>query len=184
LGNEDLILGKALDDRMGCYVLLELARILKKTTLDIYFVFTVQEEVGLYGAKTSLHGIDPDWAIVVDATGADDSRKHLHDATKHVGRGPCITIKDADVISNVCISDWLKQMAKKKKIPVQLEVTDLGSTDALSISVSKGGIPTTSVGVAVRNLHTTAGVASKKDIFHLIMLLEALLRDHPKKCAV
>jgi len=184
LGNKDLILGKALDDRAGCYILLELAKRLKKSDTDIYFVFTVQEEVGLYGSKTSVHGLEPDWAVVVDATPADDAKEHAHEITKVVGKGPCVTIKDADMISNVCVSDWLKSIARKKKIPLQLEVNDIGSTDALSISISKGGIPTSVVGPAVRNLHTTAGVASLKDIENIIKLLEELLKKHPKKCIV
>jgi len=184
LGNKDVILGKALDDRAGCYVLIELAKRLKKSDTDIYFVFTVQEEVGLYGSKTSLHGIEPDWAVVVDVTASDDAKEHAHEITKIVGNGPCITIKDADMISNVCISDWLKQIAKKKKIPVQLEVSDIGTTDALSISIAKGGIPTSVIGPAVRNLHTTASVASLKDIENIVKLLEELLKKHPKKCIV
>jgi len=184
LGNKDIILGKALDDRSGCYVLIELAKRLKKADTDIYFVFTVQEEVGLYGSKTSLHGIDPDWAVVVDVTASDDANEDMQEITKTVGNGPCITIKDADMISNVCISDWLKQIAKKKKIPVQLEVSDIGTTDALSISIAKGGIPTSVIGPAVRNLHTTASVASLKDIENIVKLLEELLKKHPKKCMV
>jgi endoglucanase len=184
LGNKDIILGKALDDRVGCCILIELAKRLKKTSLDVYFVFTVQEEVGLYGAKTSLYNLDPDWAVVVDVTGADDSKDHVHEVTKEVGKGPCITVKDADMISNVCIDEWLKEVAKKNKIPIQLEVSDIGTTDALSISISKGGIPTAVVGVAVRNLHTTAGVASVRDIEQTIKLLEELIKNHPQKCIV
>ncbi len=184
LGNKDFILGKALDDRVGCYILIELAKRLKKTSSDVYFVFTVQEEVGLYGAKTSLYNLNPDWAVVVDVTNADDAREHPHEATKVVGGGPCITVKDADMISNVCIDEWLKEIAAKEKIKIQLEVSDIGTTDALSISVSKGGIPTAVVGPAVRNLHTTAGVASLKDIEQTIRLLAELIKNHPQKCIV
>jgi len=184
LGKNELIVGKALDDRIGCYILIELAKKLKSAKDDVYFVFTVQEEVGLYGAKTSLYNINPDWAVAVDVTNADDSKTHFHEITKEIGLGPCITIKDSEMISNVCIDDWLKEIARKKKIPIQLDVSDIGTTDALSISISKGGIPTAVVGVAVRNLHTTSGVASLKDIENAIKLLTELIKNHPKKCLV
>jgi endoglucanase len=184
LGNKNMICGKALDDRVGCCILVELAKRLKKSKDDIYFVFTVQEEIGLYGSKTSIEAINPSWAIVVDVTNADDSHEHTHEVTKEVGLGPCVTVKDADMIANVCIDGWLKDIAKKNKIPIQLEVSDIGTTDALSISISKGGIPTAVVGVAVRNLHTTSGVASLKDIENTIRLLTELIKNHPATCIV
>lgn len=184
LGSKDIIAGKAVDDRVGCYVLIELARILQKTKLDIYFVFTVQEEVGLYGSKTSLQNINPEWAVVVDVTSADDAKQHSHEITKQLGKGPCVTVKDSDMVANICIDDWLKDIARKNKIPIQLEVTDVGTTDALSISVSKGGIPTAVVGVAVRNLHTTFGMVSLSDIENCIKLTAELLKAHPQTCLV
>ena len=182
LGNKDIICGKALDDRIGCYILLELARKLQKTKGDIYYVFTVQEEIGLYGSKTSITSVDPDWAIAIDVTNADDSDEHEHLITKKVGKGPCLIIKDAEMISNLCVDDWLKKIAKKKKIKLQLDVGDVGTTDALSISVAKGGIPTAVVGVAVKNLHTGFGIASLSDVEKAIQVLEVLLKNPPKSC--
>tara|TARA_Y100000310_G_scaffold337876_1_gene426080 strand:+ start:374 stop:1390 length:1017 start_codon:yes stop_codon:yes gene_type:complete len=182
LGKKDIICGKALDDRIGCFILLELAKKLKQSKANVYFVFTVQEEIGLYGSKTSVHSIDPDWALAIDVTNADDSKEHTHEITKSVGDGPCVTVKDADMISNVCIDNWIKKIAKKKKIPIQLEVSDAGTTDALSISVAKGGIPTAVLGVAVKNLHTCMGIASMSDIKNAIKILTELLKNPPKVC--
>jgi tetrahedral aminopeptidase len=182
LGKKDIICGKALDDRIGCYILLELARKLQKGKGDIYYVFTVQEEIGLYGSKTSITSVDPDWAVAVDVTNADDSDEHEHLVTKKVGKGPCLIIKDAEMISNICIDDWLKKIAKKKKIKLQLDVGDVGTTDALSISVAKGGIPTAVVGVPVKNLHTGFGIASLDDVEKAIQVLEVLLKNPPKSC--
>ena len=176
------ITGKALDDRIGCYILLELARKLRKSRADVYYVFTVQEEIGLYGSQTSLYGISPDMAIVVDATTADDAKEQAHEITKHLGKGPVMTIKDEDIISNLCLDGHLRKLARRLKVPLQVEVNDEGTTDARSISVSKGGIPTTMVGVAIRNMHTTMGLASLKDIDWLIKLLEGFLRKPPLKC--
>ena len=176
-GNEKIISGKALDDRIGCYVLIELAKRLQKASCEIYYIFTVQEEIGLYGATTSIYNIDPDWAINVDATNANDA---LELPTKIIGKGPCITIKDSEMISNKCISDWLKDIARKNKIPAQLEVSNFGTTDALNISVSKGGIPSAVVSIPVRNLHTTFGIAHMDDIDNAVKLIESLLLNPPK----
>jgi len=181
LGSRDIISGKALDDRIGCYILLELAKRLKSLNQDIYYVFTTQEEVGLYGAKISAYRVEPDWAIAIDVTPANDFENK---STICIGKGPCITVKDANLIGNRCINNALKEIAKKKKIPYQLEVSESGTTDALSISLSKGGIPSTSVGVAVRNLHTTVGIASMTDIENTIKLLDGLLRNPPKTCLI
>ena len=179
LRNGKLIAGKALDDRIGCYALIELAKRLKKRASDIYYVFTVQEEIGLYGGETSVYGLDPDWAVAVDTTSTNDFGDQV---TRKIGNGPCLTIKDADMITNRCINDWLKEIAKKNKIPLQLDISDFGTTDALTISVAKGGIPCTVVGVAMRNIHTTVGLASMHDIQYLIQLLEELLKEPAKKC--
>ncbi len=181
LGSKKFVCGKALDDRVGCYILIELAKRLKKlkSDCDVYFVFSVQEEVGLYGAKTSIYNIRPDWAVGVDVTPAND---FTPEPTRVLGKGPTITVKDAQMLANPCIDAWLKELAKKKRIPYQLDVSETGTTDALSISIAKGGIPTTVVGVAVRNLHTPIGIAHMDDINNAIKLLESLLKNPPMIC--
>lgn len=177
LGSERIISGKALDDRLGCHVLIELARKLRKVKNDIYYVFTVQEEIGLYGAKISAYKINPDWAIVVDVTDENPESKKL-------GSGPCIMVKDAEMLGNRCINGWLEDIARKNRIPYQLEVSDAGTTDALSISLSREGAPTAVVGVPVRNMHTAGGIAHMDDVKNAIKLLEVLLRNPPKVCLV
>lgn len=180
LGNPAIVSGKALDDRIGCAILIELARRMKKvkTGLDVYYVFTVQEEMGLYGAKTSIYHIEPEWAVIVEAT---DSPDFLPSDTG-IGRGPSITVKDAEFISNKCLRESLIHCAKRRKIPYQLEVSDFGTTDALDISLSKGGIQSAVVSVSVRNLHTTVSIAHLRDIEQTVLLLEALLKNPPKLC--
>lgn len=176
-GSEKIISGKALDDRAGCYILIELAKRLEKANCEIFYIFTVQEEVGLYGATTSIYNINPDWAIIVDATNSND---YLDVPSKIIGHGPCLTVKDEEMITNKCIRDWLKDIAIKNKIPYQLEVSNFGTTDALNISISKGGIPSAVVGIPVRNLHTTFGIAHLDDIENAIKLIELLLQNPPK----
>ena len=179
IANGKVITGKALDDRIGCYILIELIKKLKNSQTELFFVFTVQEEVGLYGAKTSSYEISPDWAIALDVTDCDDRSKQ---GSKELGKGPTLTIKDAEMISNPCIDEWLLDIAKKKKMNIQPDVSDGGTTDALNISISKGGVPTAVVGVPVRNLHTTSGMAHLDDINNAIKLLESLLKKPPQLC--
>lgn len=181
LGSEDILFGKALDDRIGCFILIEAAKKLKRAKSDIFYVFTVQEEVGLYGSKTSAYQIEPDWAIAIDVTNADDMRA---EPTKKLGGGPCVTVKDSDMIANKCLNDWLFSVAKKKKINVQREVSDFGTTDAFSISISRGGVPSSVLGVPVRNLHSAIGVVHKKDITEAINLIVTLMKHPPRKCIV
>lgn len=181
LGSKKFVCGKALDDRIGCYIVIELAKRFKscKSKCDIYFVFSVQEELGLYGARTSIYNIKPDWAVSIDVTPANDFGD---EPTKFLGKGPTITVKDAQMLANPCIDSWLKDLADKNKVPYQLDVSEEGTTDALSISVAKGGIPTTVVGVAVRNLHTPIGIAHMDDVYNAIKLLEILLKNPPISC--
>ncbi|MEM5797615.1 MAG: M28 family peptidase [Candidatus Aenigmatarchaeota archaeon] len=181
IGNNEFICGKALDNRIGCYIQIELARLLKENKNEIFYVFTVQEEVGLYGARTSAYTIDPAWAIAIDTTAADDV---YSTPTRSLGGGPVITMKDASMLGNLCINNWLMEVAKKNNIPIQYGVSEYGVTDALTISLSRGGIPATSVGVPVRNIHTVVGVASVKDVQNTIKLLEILLRKAPSTCLV
>lgn len=177
LGDEKIISGKALDDRIGCAILVHLAKHIKSPPSDVYYVFTAQEEVGLYGAKTSMYKIDAGWGIVVDVTFATDYSK----SGIILGKGPAITIKDSELIANRFLVDSLMRLAKKNKIPYQPEVSEMGTTDALSISLSKGGIPATAVEVPVRNLHSTISIAHFDDVLNCIKLLTAFIKSPPSK---
>lgn len=182
LGSNNIVCGKAADDRVGCYILLELVKCAKKAPSDIYFVFTVQEEVGLYGARTSIYSLNPEWSLVVDVTQADDLGEDWHEGTRLLGEGPTLTIMDVELLSNPCLNDNIKAIAKKKNIHLQMEVTDKGTTDALEISLSKGGIPTTVIGVPVRNLHTGISIVHRKDIENTVKVIEELLKHPPNIC--
>lgn len=182
LCDDSMVYGRAADDRIGCYILVELAKRLKKIGLETFFVFTVQEEIGLYGARTSAYKIKPEWAIAVDITNAEDKGPKQH--SNMLGKGPCITLKDSGMITSRCINNWIEDIARQRKIPVQYDIGEKGTTDALSISLSREGVPATVVGVAARNLHTTIGMASIRDIENTVNLLEELLKNPPKVCIV
>jgi len=175
LGNKNMISGKALDDRLGCAILIRLAEAVKKPPCDIYYVFTSQEEIGMYGSKTSMWGLDAACGIAVDISFATD----YTDSGIILGKGPVITVKDSDLIANRKLVDSLIGLAKKRGIPYQLEVSDLGTTDALSLSISKGGLPATAVGVPIRNPHSTISIAHMKDVNNCIKLLKAFLMQPP-----
>ena len=175
LGNDKILSGKALDNRVGVYILIQLIKKIKKINLDSYFVFTVQEEVGLYGAKTSVYNINPEFGIAIDATNSADSETETI-----MGKGPVITVKDAEIIANRELNEYIRKLAKRYKIPLQLEVVDIGTTDATSIMFSKGGVPSTVVSVPVRNLHSNIGIVDFNDVQNAIKLLERLLKEPPK----
>ncbi len=176
LGHKNIIAGKALDDRIGCYILLEIMRKLK-TKNEVTFVFTVQEEVGLYGAKASFYNLKSDYAIAVDVTAHDDDGERML-----LGRGPYLTIKDAEMIGNKCLNESLERVAKKMKIKLQLEVSDVGTSDATSVFTAKGGIPSAVIGVAVANIHTALGVAHRGDVEETITVIGEFLKNPPIKC--
>jgi endoglucanase len=174
LGSNDIICGKALDDRTGCFILIELARRLKNARNEVYYVFTVQEEFGLYGARTSAFKIEPELGIAVDVTHANDV---FPEPTRVIGNGPIITIKDGELLANKGLNERLIAAAKKKGLPYQLAVIEIGTTDATSVSVSKGGVPSTVFGVPIRNIHTTISIAHKKDIENAVKILEGFVRE-------
>jgi len=182
LGNNKYISGKALDNRVGCYVLIKLAQKLKNSAKgNIYYVFTVQEEFGLYGAKTSAYQIDPDWAIAVDTTSAEDSEEPYYAV---LGGGPCLTMMDVELIANKCLNDHLLALGKKHNINIQKKIEIFGTTDATKLSLTKGGVPATVVSVALRNIHSTVTIGHVDDIKETIDLLYHLLRNPPKTCLV
>ena len=176
IGKGKIISGKALDDRIGCYIVIEAIKRTKKNKNEIYFVFTVQEEVGLYGAKTSSYSIEPDMALAIDVVDCDDM---LPNSAKTLGRGPTLTIKDEEMISNPCIDEQILTLAKVKKIPLQPDVSDSGTTDAINISLSKGGVPSAVLGVPVRGLHSSSSLAHLNDIDNAIKLLVEFLDNPP-----
>jgi len=166
----DNITGKAFDDRAGDVVLITaLERIagmsLKPTVMA---VFTVQEEVGLKGAKTSAFGLNPDVAVAIDTCiPGDHPGIKKTDSAVQVGQGPAITVMDAGgrgVITPPKVLEWLRETAKAKGIPYQMDVTEGGTTDATAISLTREGVPSGVISVASRYIHTPVEVLSLKDL--------------------
>lgn len=136
--NENVVFTPYLDDRVGCFIAIEALKTIKENVNDLYFVFSVQEEVGLRGAKTAAYSIEPDLGIAVDVTTHGDTPKaKLFAVGLH--KGAAIKVKDNSVISHPLVRESLKKIAKEKNIPYQLEVLEFGGTDAGAIHTSKLG---------------------------------------------
>jgi endoglucanase len=165
IGNK--VTGKALDDRAGLAVMIEA---LKRTKSDatIYAVATVQEEVGLKGARVSAFAIEPDVALALDVCVATDfpGAESVHMDIK-LGKGPAITIVDASgrgLIATKNIVKWLRETAEKYNIPYQLEVAEGGTTDATAIQLTKSGIPSGVVSIPARYIHSPVEVVDIRDL--------------------
>lgn len=176
------VTGKAFDNRVGVTQLISTMQQLE-TPHTIYAVFTVQEEVGLKGARTSAFTLDPDCAIALDVTipgdhpGIDKKQSSLE-----MGKGPGITIVDSagrGLIASRAMVDWLIEVADTNKIPYQLEVGVGGTTDATAISLTKGGIPSTTVSVPARYIHSPVEVVDLNDIELSVTLLVKALKGKP-----
>lgn len=177
------VTGKAFDNRAGVALLI---RTLQQVSspYTIYGVFTVQEEVGLKGAKTSAFSLAPDCAIATDVTiPGDHPGIDKKDATLEMGKGPSITIVDASgrgLIAHPGMVRWLKDVAAANDIPVQMEVGSGGTTDATAIHLEKGGIPSTTLSIPSRYIHSPVELLDLQDLEAGIRLLVAALKTKPK----
>jgi endoglucanase len=169
------IISKALDDRIGCIVLIKLALSQPKTDNEIYYVFTAQEEVGLRGAKTAAFGIVPDMALAVDVCDTGDTPSCKPMAVR-LGDGPAVKIKDHSVISHPKVKDLLIDLAEKNNIPYQMEVMLAGGTDAGSIHTTAGGIPSGGVSIPTRFIHDASEMVDLKDVENTVKLLAEFVK--------
>ncbi|MCD6248154.1 MAG: M42 family metallopeptidase [Hadesarchaea archaeon] len=181
LGTPDILVGKSFDDRAGVAVLIETFRRLENQDANVYGVATVQEEVGARGAGVAAFKLNPDLAIVIEVALADDVPAGApHTPVVRLGRGPAITVKDASMISDQNLTNFLMKVANSKDIPYQLEVLDHGGTDAGRIHLTREGIPSSVIGVPTRYLHSPVEVLDIKDLENSTKLLTAALEELTK----
>lgn len=172
----DTVISKALDNRAGCYVLIEAMKNIKSSENDLYFVFTTQEEVGLRGAKTASFEIEPDFAVSVDTTDTGDTPEAPCMAV-NMGEGAAIKVMDRSVICSSDVRTHMIETAKANKIPYQLEIMTDGGTDAGAIHLSKSGVKTGGISVPVRYIHSPSEMVSIKDIKACAALTAALAQS-------
>ena len=173
---DDRLIAKALDNRIGCAVLIETLRRLTKTPHEVYFVFTVQEEVSFSGAVTATYGIDPDIALAVDVTGTGDSPNGLFVPVR-LGEGPVITVMDKGIIAHPSVKDGLVETAKMFDIPYQLEVCDEGATDAAVMQVAREGVRAGNLSIPTRYIHSPSEIVDLRDVENTIKLLVQYLQS-------
>lgn len=170
----DRLVAKSMDDRVGVLVAIETLRALKSTPHDVYFVFTTQEEVGVRGAATSAHGIDPDVGIAIDVTPSGDTPNAMK-MEMALGNGPCIKIQDVSLIADPRIVQWMIRTAEKNKIPYQREVLLIGGTDARAMQITRAGVPVGCISIPVRYVHSPSEMVDYSDVQNSVKLLTALL---------
>jgi len=144
-----------MDNRVSCAVLLEaLARMPENGPNEVCFVFTVQEEVGIRGARTAAYGIDPDFGIAVDVTDVDDTPGSEKNGTVQLGKGAAIKVMDSSVICHPEVVSKLESLAREGSIPAQKDILRAGGTDAGAIHISRTGVRTGGISVPCRYIHS------------------------------
>ena len=161
--------GKAMDDRVGCVMLIEALHRLKeqgiKTPNTLYFVGTVQEEVGLRGAHTAVAAVKPDLGLSLEAGIAADHPGGRPDfVQERLGAGPVLYLADSGMLVNLKLRDFLQQVGDENGIPVQTEVTSNGSEDSAEIQRFGAGLPSVNFAIATRYLHGHNSVIQRSDL--------------------
>jgi endoglucanase len=164
-----------MDDRIGCAILIQMLHELQESAYDIYAVFTTQEEVGTRGAVVSAYGIDPDIGIALDVTTTGDTPE-CHKMAVALGEGAAIKVKDSGMIAHSGLRRHLAETARAAQIPHQLEVLEWGSTDARSIQVARAGIPSGTISIPCRYVHTPSEMVDERDVRAVVDLLLAVVR--------
>jgi len=175
-----VVTGKALDDRSGCWILIETIKRLQQGEMgaDLHAVFTVQEEVGLRGAITGAYAAEADVGVALDTTLAVDTPEigeHLR--VTQLGKGVGLKVMDSSIISTRWLLDHFMELAEANGIDYQLEVLPLGGNDAAAIQKSRGGIPSITLSTPSRYVHTVTEMVAKSDLEGAVALLTRFLQE-------
>lgn len=179
LKNEKMLLAKAWDNRIGLAIAIEVLKQLKGVDHPnvVYGVGTIQEEVGLRGAKTAAHKIQPDIGFGVDVGIAGDTPGiAAHEADSKLGKGPQIVLYDASMVSHKGLRDLVVQTADEKDIPYQYASMAGGGTDSGSIHLTANGVPSLSITVATRYIHSHAGILHRDDFENAVKLIVEVIK--------
>lgn len=179
LKNNKLLLAKAWDNRIGCAIAIDVLRALKNESHPniVYGVGSVQEEVGLRGAKTATFKIQPDIGFSVDVGVAGDTPGITpKESNSKIGAGPQIVIYDASMVSHKGLRDFVVDVAEENNIPYQFDAMAGGGTDAGSIHVTANGVPALAIGVATRYIHSHAGILHRDDYENAVKLIVEVIK--------
>lgn len=171
------MMGKAFDDRVGCAVIVEALQG-DPYPVDVLAAFTVQEEVGLRGARVAAYRLEPDLAFALEGTLCDDLPKEEDvSPVTELGKGPALTVMDRRTIPDPRLVSFLISTADTHDIPYQFRRTVGGGTDAGAIHLSRSGVPAAGVSVPCRYIHAPAAICSKADFENTVRLMRAALND-------
>jgi endoglucanase len=172
----DVVKAKALDDRVGCSILMEILK--GDYNFDLYACFTVQEEIGLRGVGVAAYNVKPDIAIVLEGTTCQDTPGvDLSECSTVMGEGPAISILDKSTYYDNGLNEIIKKIAHKTNIKIQIKNTFTGGNDSGKIQRSNNGIKVAVISVPVRYIHSPFSIISLKDYKNTCKLLEAVLAD-------
>lgn len=180
MANKNYLLAKAWDNRFGVALSIDVLKTLKDEDININLVSgaTVQEEVGLRGAKVAANKVKPDLAIAVDVGLAMDTPgMKSSNGTGDLGKGPLVILLDGSNIGHVPFRKHILQVAKDKDIPVQLQVIPGGGTDAGSFHVSNDGVPSVAIGVPLRYMHSNVSIMHKEDYNNAVKLVSEVVKS-------
>ena len=175
--NQGKVVSPYLDNRISCAILLKVLEEMELCPNDLYVVFTVQEEVGLRGAKPAAWAVDPDYAVVVDVTDVDDTPGSEKCGTVRLGKGPAIKIMDSSVICHPDMIQKLESQAKALDMPTQRDIMRAGGTDAGVMHTTRIGVRTGGVSVPCRYIHTPVEMADLQDAQDCAKLLCAFVQS-------
>lgn len=176
--NEESVLSKALDNRLGMFVILEALRKSTIVNCDLFITATVQEEVGLRGARIITPVYEPDFVVALEGTVAMDIPGIAnHKTLANTLRGPEIRLSDRYLVAHRQFSFFISQLAETNKIPYQITVKKAGSTNATAMQVTGKGSRAAVLSVPVRYLHSPTSIAYKSDIRNTIDLISQIIEN-------
>jgi endoglucanase len=184
MANPRFYLSKAFDNRVGCALALQALQELAEDAHPntVYAVGTVQEEVGLRGAKTSAFAIDPDVGIVLEVDIAGDVPGIKEEETPvKLGGGPTLLVYDARMIPNLKLRDLVIATAEELEIPLQFSAMSGGATDGGMIHLHNQGVPTVVIGVPTRHIHSHNSILCRDDYDQALQLIVALVKKLDSK---
>jgi endoglucanase len=176
MANPNFMIAKAFDNRVGAYIVTELLKKVSPKQSQLFGTFTVQEEVGLRGAKTSSYMVNPDIAISID-TGVGGDTPGGDSNEQKLGQGPQIYLFDRTTIGHPHLRQFIIDLAEKNNIPYQEPFIARGGTDAGNMHLAHDGAPGVSIGIPTRYMHSHYGIIHKEDVNNTIKLLTLIVEN-------
>ncbi len=171
------LVAKSMDDRVAAAIAMEALKEVKPGANELYFVFSVQEEVGIRGAITAAYGVDPEVGLAVDVTRTGDTPLGVKMEVA-LGNGPAIKVRDSSFIADPRVVKWMVDEAKAQKLPYQMEVLEAGGTDGAAMQRTRAGVPAGCLSIPCRYIHSPSEMVDRDDVENSVKLLVGLL-DKP-----